>query len=101
MKRLPIAAASALALAVMSLPAATTALADNGYGHALCEKNALTCTELNQQIAGYTGHDEPSTLFYSNGAGSGNDNTYTLVLPTDPPTAPAENGTGGTANFQL
>src|SRR5215469_4914550 len=58
MKRIPIAAASVLALAVMSLPAATTALADDGYTHALCEQNALTCTELNQYVAGYTGHDE-------------------------------------------
>jgi hypothetical protein len=101
MKRLPIAVAGAIALAMMSLPAATTALADNGYQHPLCEQNALTCTELNQYIAGYTGHDEPSTLFYSNKSGSGNNNTYTLVLPSDPPTPPAEDGSGGTANFQL
>jgi hypothetical protein len=101
MKRLPIAVASAMALATLSLPAATTALADNGYTHAFCEQNALTCTELNQPIAGYTGHDEPSVLFYSNTPGSGNNNTYTLHLPKDPPTSPAQDGTGGTANFQL
>ena len=32
----------------------------------------------------YTGHDEPSLLFYSNSNGAGNSNHYTLTLPTDP-----------------
>jgi hypothetical protein len=100
MKRLPIAAASVLALACFTLPAGSSALADN-YGHPFCEQNAITCTELNQYIGAYTGHDEPSVLFYSNRSGSGNDNTYTMKLPTDPPTAPTQDGTGGTDNFQL
>src|SRR5215469_9429630 len=100
MKRLPMAAASALALAFFTLPAGTTALADN-YGHPTCAKNAITCTELNTYTGAYTGHDEPSTLFYSNAPGSGNNNTYTMKLPTDPPTAPNQSGTGGTDNFQL
>src|SRR5207245_7162565 len=45
--------------------------------------------------------DEPSLLFYSNVAGSGNSNRYVLKLPFDPPTAPTQDGTGGTFNFQL
>ena len=49
----------------------------------------------------YTGHDEPSTLFYSNIPGSGNNNLYFLTLPKDPPTLPKQHGTGGTFNFQL
>jgi len=49
----------------------------------------------------YTGHDEPSVLFYSNTPGAGNSMTYQLTLPKDPPTLPTQNGTGGTFNFQL
>ncbi|HSR24929.1 MAG TPA: hypothetical protein VLW53_15350 [Candidatus Eisenbacteria bacterium] len=49
----------------------------------------------------YVGHDEPSTLFYSNTPGSGNRNQYLLQLPKDPPIQPNQAGTGGTFNFQL
>jgi len=49
----------------------------------------------------YVGHDEPSVLFYSNKAGSGNNDTYLLRLPKDPPAAPKQDGTGGTDNFML
>jgi hypothetical protein len=49
----------------------------------------------------YTGHDEPSLLFYSNRSGSGNSNHYTLTLPTDPKVMPNQAGTAGTWNFQL
>src|SRR5215467_2738604 len=103
MKRSLIALAGALSLAALALPSAGPALAANSpeYGHPFCEQNAVTCTELAQPVAGYTGHDEPSLLFYSNTAGSGNDSTYTLRLPTDPPTLPRQDGSGGTFNFQL
>ena len=33
----------------------------------------------------YVGHDEPSTLFYSNTPGSGNHVRYQLTIPTEPP----------------
>ena len=49
----------------------------------------------------YTGHDEPSALFYSTVPGSGNSSLYRLTLPTDPVAAPLQNGTGSTWNFQL
>jgi hypothetical protein len=49
----------------------------------------------------YVGHDEPSLLFYSSTAGAGNNDLYTLDLPKDPPTAPVQDGSGGTFNFQL
>jgi len=103
MKRLLIGAVSALTLAAFSLPAASSALAAGGpgYGHPFCEQNAATCTELNQPVNGYTGHDEPSLLFYSNTPGSGNNNTWTMTLPTDPPKLPRQDGSGGTFNFQL
>jgi hypothetical protein len=102
-KRSLIALAGALSLAAFALPGAQTALAASGpeYGHPFCEQDATTCTELNQPVKNYTGHDEPSVLFYSDTAGSGNDNTYTLRLPTDPPMLPRQDGSGGTFNFQL
>src|SRR5580692_3914616 len=50
---------------------------------------------------GYTGHDEPATLFYSNRAGSGNNVSMNMVLPKDPPTRPRQDGSGGTDSFQL
>jgi hypothetical protein len=103
MKRLLIGATGALTLAALSLPSAPGALAAGGpgYGHPFCEQDAATCTELNQPINGYTGHDEPSLLFYSNTPGSGNNSTWTMTLPTDPPKLPRQDGSGGTFNFQL
>jgi len=105
MKRVLIAVASALALAAFFLPAASSAQA-GGTGvryseHPTCAEDAVACTELAQPVAGYTGHDEPSLLFYSNHAGSGNSDLYRMTLPTDPPTRPVQDGTGGTFNFQL
>jgi hypothetical protein len=49
----------------------------------------------------YIGHDEPAALFYSNRPGSGNNVTYQMVLPKDPPTRPKQDGSGGTFGFQL
>src|SRR6266571_1022554 len=56
--------------------------------HVDCSSNAL-CTEVQdpEEVFGennYVGHDEPSTLFYSNRAGSGNQMTWQLTLPSDP-----------------
>jgi hypothetical protein len=62
------------------------------------------CTEVDnyKSVFGYyVGHDEPSLLFYSSSPGSGNNDVYTLKLPTDPPILPTQNGNGGTFNFQL
>src|SRR5262249_50755297 len=47
------------------------------------------------------GHDEPALTFYDNRAGAGNNDTYQLQLPKDPPVLPNQQGTGGTFNFQL
>ncbi len=69
-----------------------------------CDENSSTCTETANPFTYegyYTGHDEPSVLFYSGTAGAGNNQAYTLSLPKDPPNAPTQNGTGGTFNFQL
>src|SRR5689334_8019319 len=83
---------------------ATTKIA--GLQH-WCGTNGITCAEpatnwnelagykaakkAGAHIFGYIGHDEPATLFYSNVPGSGNDVTYRLKLPTDPPTLPKNN----------
>jgi hypothetical protein len=61
------------------------------------------CTEVydSEKVFGeghYVGHDEPSTLFYSNIPGSGNHMRYELTLPKDPPPTPIA---GRTYNFQL
>jgi hypothetical protein len=47
------------------------------------------CTEVfdSEKVFGqghYVGHDEPSVLFYSNKAGSGNEMQYSGILPTEP-----------------
>jgi len=71
----------------------------------LCVLHSQLCTEANSPWSwnGYnyiSGHDEPSLLFYSDKKGSGNSNNYQLNLPTDAQTPPAQNGSGGTWNFQ-
>ena len=92
----------------------TTELA--GYQH-WCGTNGITCAEpatnwgevngynaavkAGAHFASYIGHDEPATLFYSNQPGSGNDVTYQMQLPSDPPTKPTQDGSGGTYGFQL
>jgi hypothetical protein len=52
-----------------------------------CEYSA-SCAEVanSSEVFGdeYVGHDEPSTVFYSNVAGAGNRARYQLVLPQDP-----------------
>jgi len=73
-------------------------------GQPYCQARPTYCTETAEpwNYAGqYTGHDEPSLLFYSTTPGAGNSNLYQLTLPKDPPTPPADNGSGGTWNFQL
>jgi hypothetical protein len=69
----------------------------------LCNEGDPLCAETADAIGyegRYTGHDEPSVLFYSDKAGSGNNNRYRIVVPKDPPTLPRQDGTGGTFNFQ-
>jgi hypothetical protein len=81
-----------------------------GTNGVTCAEPATTWSELagyksavkkGAHLFGYIGHDEPATLFYSNRPGSGNNNTYQMVLPKDPPTRPKQDGSGGTDSFQL
>jgi hypothetical protein len=69
-----------------------------------CEIHPGACpdTRTHKDYEGnYVGHDEPSVLFYSDRAGSGNSNTWNLQIPHEAPVLPTQDGTGGTWNFQL
>jgi hypothetical protein len=75
------------------------------HAHIDCAWAAGMCTEvqsrLSRQIFGhYVGHDEPSVLFDSKAAGSGNHMQYNVTLPTDPP-ATNPNQPGKSFEFQL
>lgn len=68
------------------------------------ETNTGFCPEVSHKTSyegRYSGHDEPSIIFYSNKPGSGNNAVYHLTLPKDPAIAPRQDGTGGTFAFQL
>jgi hypothetical protein len=74
------------------------------YGVRNCSEGLQICTEVKDSIGyegAYTGHDEPSLLFYSGTQGAGNSNLYRLKLPSDPHLQPNQAGTGSTWNFQL
>jgi hypothetical protein len=69
-----------------------------------CDDNSPLCAEVYHSVGyagGYTGHDEPALLFYSSAAGSGSSMDYRIKVPTEPPTPPRQDGSGGTDNFQL
>jgi len=72
-------------------------------GRTLCDDNGILCTEIadtHNYEGQYTGHDEPSLLFYSDKSGSGNSNIYRLTLPKDPPPPPQQDCTRGTIKIQ-
>jgi hypothetical protein len=103
MRRLLAAIPAAVLVAGIGLTSAASA-GTASFHRPQCADNDPICAEVYKSIGyqnGYTGHDEPSLLFYSSTAGSGNSMQYQLTLPKDPPTAPAQDGSGGTFNFQL
>jgi hypothetical protein len=68
-----------------------------------CDDNGPICAEPDNPVnyeGNYIGHDEPALVFYSNTAGSGNSSNYNLKIPTEPPTLPTQDGTGGAYTFQ-
>ncbi len=77
-------------LAMGALRGATSsARAATAHSHIDCAAGVITCSEVwdSEKVFGtdsYIGHDEPSTLFYSNVPGSGNQMRYRLTLPKDP-----------------
>src|SRR5919197_5943379 len=83
--------------------AASTSAAEALPSKLLCAEGSPICAEPVDSFAyegRYPGHDEPSTIFYSNSAGAGNNQQYQLVIPKDPPARPKQDGSGGTFNFQ-
>ena len=101
--RLPIPLVSIGALvALVATPMPAGAAASPAHHSISCAAGAVNCTEVEDPEAfgegTYVGHDEPSTLFYSKHAGSGNRNQWKLVLPSDP--AP-DAAPGRSYNFQL
>jgi len=102
MKRLTVLVSLTAASMLGIVPQAATA---SGSVHKPeCDDNSPLCAEVFHSVGyagGYTGHDEPALLFYSNAAGSGNSMTYRIGVPSEPPVPPQQDGTGGTYNFQL
>jgi len=101
MKRLPLPLLIALGLVLVASFSGSARADGNNKS---CADNAWMCTEVADSIGydgEYTGHDEPSLLFYSDTAGSGNSNSYTLVLPQEPAQMPSQDGLGATWSFQL
>jgi hypothetical protein len=96
-------AAAATAASATSGPASPTGSSKAYAEKLLCSEGSPLCAEADPSLgrkSGYTGHDEPSLLFYSDTPGSGNDTTYRLIVPQEPPIQPTQDGTGGTDNFQ-
>jgi hypothetical protein len=88
---------------VSGVPASATPSGEEPSEKLLCNEGSPICAEAVDALGyegTYTGHDEPSILFYSDTPGSGNNQRYRLVVPADPPTMPTQDGTGGTFNFQ-
>jgi hypothetical protein len=96
------AAAAAVVVGSLSLSSFGTVVnASSRHAHLDCTKATL-CTEVldSEKVFGegvYVGHDEPSLLFYSNHAGSGNRYSSVLTLPTQP----ATNQTPGKATYDF
>ena len=98
MRRFLLAGVVAIAAATFAFTPAALAVRPD------CDETTALCTEVVDSIGyggTYTGHDEPSLLFYSAQPGSGNSTLYRVQLPTDPKVMPNQAGTAGTWNFQL
>ena len=92
------------AAAVSLLPASSAASSGSGStasgASRTCKIILPLCTDPSEPIndlAGgpYVGHDEPSILFYDHQHGAGNDVTYNIRLPKDPPTQPTQDSANG------
>jgi hypothetical protein len=95
----PLFAIAAVAAVAVAMASPTNAAARNSaapsasHPHVDCSQGRFLCTEVadSEKVFGegnYVGHDEPSLLFYSNVAGSGNRMQYRGVIPKDPPSTP-------------
>jgi hypothetical protein len=110
MRRIAVLGAAAIVLVGMNMASTASGVStDPSISHQgnseklLCSEGSPICAESADALGyegEYTGHDEPSALFYSDTPGSGNNATYRVVVPKDPPVLPRQDGTGGTFNFQ-
>jgi hypothetical protein len=96
------------ALLTASAGRASSAAAQPPVGfHCGTPGQSYLCTDVEnglsiQSFGKYVGHDEPSLLFYSNAAGSGNNNYWQMTLPRQPASLPIQAGAGGSSwDFQL
>lgn len=92
----------AVLASLIFLPSALTSR-NSASRQLACDANGPLCAEpaeVYNYESSYIGHDEPSLLFYSNTPGSGNNNLYRLTVPSEPPTPPKQDGSGGTFTFQ-
>src|SRR6266566_9059328 len=90
-------------LATVGAPASASSPSGQRPEKLLCNEGSPICAEAVDALGyegAYTGHDEPSLLFYSDTPGAGNNQQYRMVVPQDPPILPTQDGTGGTFNFQ-
>src|SRR5262245_47895763 len=95
--------ASATTTTAAAAGAKTSASNETNVEKLPCNEGSPICAETADALGyqgAYTGHDEPSLLFYSGTAGSGNNQRYRVVVPQDPQIQPRQDVTGGTFNFQ-
>jgi hypothetical protein len=102
--RVSLSALSVSVLVVAGCVWATPAGAAAQHVHINCAESSL-CAEVADYASAfganyYVGHDEPTTTFYSNIPGSGNQMRYVFTLPTDP-SASNPSTPGKSYNFQL
>jgi len=96
-------ASASMTTAASAVSAKTSAAPGGNVEKLLCNEGSPICAETADALGyqgAYTGHDEPSLLFYSGTPGAGNNSQYRVVVPRDPPILPKQDGTGGTFNFQ-
>jgi hypothetical protein len=93
-----------VALLAQAAPTSAAAPAAAAPASGLCAVHTFLCADTSRHKdyeGNYTGHDEPAISYHSSMPGSGNQSNYNLTLPRDSATAPTQDGTGGTWNFQL
>jgi len=89
---------------MLALAASVGAARADTYHESLCQERPFMCLDPYKSIGTngeYTGHDEPTVQFMSHRPGTGNDLTYVMQLPKEPPKRPTQDAKGGTWNFQL
>ena len=103
-----VAAVVAAALVTASAGRSASSHAAPPFGlHCGTPGQSYLCTDVENGLSvssfgTYVGHDEPSLLFYSNAAGSGNNNTWQMTLPKQPTGLPSQAGAGSPSwDFEL